>query len=157
MTMAQDEQDEQGNREPPDPQPPEALLPLTPGVLHILLALAGGERHGYAIMRETERLSAGAVRLGPGTLYRTLRTLLDAGLIAESGERPDPAHDDERRRYYRLTGFGRRVALAETRRLARLVEHARALPGWEATLAAPRGVRLAAMPPQPITPQPKGA
>ena len=133
---------------------PEALLPLTPGALHILLALAGGERHGYAIMQETTRLSDGAVRLGPGTLYRTLKALLDDGLIAESGERPDPAHDDERRRYYRLTAFGRRVAQAETARLTRLVERAQALPGWEAmrTLAA----RLAS---SEATPQPatKGA
>jgi len=144
--------------EPPDPQPPEALLPLSPAVLHILLALAGGERHGYAIMRETEQLSAGAVRLGPGTLYRTLKTLLDAGLIAESGERPDPAHDDERRRYYRLTGFGRRVTLAETQRLARLVAHARALPGWEATLSGlARHAQRAATLAQPILPEPKGA
>ncbi len=114
---------------------PEAMLPLTPGALHILLALAGGERHGYAIMQETTRLSDGAVRLGPGTLYRTLKALLDDGLIAESGERPDPEHDDERRRYYRLTTFGRRVAQAEMARLARLVSRAQALPGWEAIRA----------------------
>jgi DNA-binding PadR family transcriptional regulator len=100
-------------------------------VYHILLALARGERHGYGIMREVERLSDGAVRLGPGTLYRTLREMLDAGLIAESGERPDPAHDDERRRYYALTEAGQRAALAETRRLARLVERARETPGWD--------------------------
>jgi len=116
----------------PGERKPEALLPLTPGVLHILLALAGGERHGYAIMQEVTRLSDGAVRLGPGTLYRTLKSLLDSGLIAESGERPDPEHDDDRRRYYRLTTFGRRVAQAETARLARLVTRAQALPGWEA-------------------------
>lgn len=96
---------------------------------HVLLALGRGERHGYGIMREVEALSEGATRLGPGTLYRTLREMLDGGLIAESGERPDPAHDDERRRYYMLTDLGRRAALAETRRLARLVEHARATPG----------------------------
>lgn len=105
--------------------------PLTPGTFHILLALARGERHGYGIMREVERLSDGAMRLGPGTLYRTLKDLLDAGLIAESGERPDPAHDDERRRYYTLTEAGQRAALAETRRLARLVERARETPGWD--------------------------
>ena len=108
----------------------EALLPLSPGAYHILLALATGERHGYALMQEVRRLSDGMVRLGPGTLYRTLKGLLDAGLIAESGERPDPAHDDERRRYYRLTDFGQRVALAETRRLSRLVQRAQATPGW---------------------------
>lgn len=110
----------------------EAPKPLTSGVYHILLALARGERHGYGIMREVELLSDGAVRLGPGTLYRTLREMLDAGLIAESGERPDPAHDDERRRYYALTEAGRRAALLETRRLARLVERARETPGWDA-------------------------
>jgi DNA-binding PadR family transcriptional regulator len=82
-------------------------------------------------MREVEALTDGATRLGPGTLYRTLRELLDAGLIAESGERPDPAHDDERRRYYALTDLGRRAALAETRRLARMVEAARAAPGLD--------------------------
>ena len=105
--------------------------PLTPGAYHILLALARGERHGYGIMREVERLSDGAMRLGPGTLYRTLREMLEAELIAESGERPDPAHDDERRRYYALTEAGRRAALAETRRLARLVARARETPGWD--------------------------
>ncbi len=116
----------------------EAPMPLTPGVYHILLALARGERHGYGIMREVERLSDGAVRLGPGTLYRTLREMLDTGLIAESGERPDPAHDDERRRYYMLTDAGRRAALVETRRLARLVERARETPDWDIGLAEGR-------------------
>ncbi len=104
---------------------------LTPGAYHILLALARGERHGYGIMREVERLSDETMRLGPGTLYRTLKDLLDAGLIAESGERPDPEHDDERRRYYSLTEAGRNAALMETRRLARLVERARETPGWD--------------------------
>jgi DNA-binding PadR family transcriptional regulator len=82
-------------------------------------------------MREVETISEGATRLGPGTLYRVLRELLKGGLIAESGERPDPAHDDERRRYYALTDLGRRAALAETRRLARLVAAARAAPGLD--------------------------
>ena len=126
----------------------EALPPLTPSAYHILLALAGGEKHGYAIMQEVNRLSEGAVRLGPGTLYRALKALLDEGLIVESGERPDPAHDDERRRYYRLTDLGQRVAQAETNRLARLVERTRATPGWSATLGG-----LA----QPVGPKPKGA
>jgi DNA-binding PadR family transcriptional regulator len=122
---------------------PDALLPLSPGVYHILLALASEERHGYAIMQEVKQLSRGVVRLGPGTLYRTLKGLLTDGLIAESGERPDPAHDDERRRYYRLTDFGQRVALAETRRLAWLVERARQAPGWAGALdgPAPQGAR----------------
>ena len=111
---------------------PETLLPLTPAAFHILLTLATGERHGYAIMQEVKRLSDGRVRLGPGTLYRILKALLDDGLIAESSDRPDPAHDDERRRYYRLTDLGQRVAQAETRRLARLVSYAQTMPGWQA-------------------------
>lgn len=131
-----------------DREEPEALLPLTPSAYHILLALAGGEKHGYAVMQEVNRLSEGAVQLGPGTLYRSLKGLLDQGLIAESGERPDPAHDDERRRYYRLTDLGQRVAQAETRRLARLVERARTTPGWGATLG---GLT------QPANTEPKGA
>lgn len=113
---------------------PEALLPLSPGEYHILLALGSEEAHGYALMRRVGELSGGAVRLGPGTLYRILKGLLAHGLIAECGERPDPAHDDERRRYYRLTDFGQRVALAETRRLAWLVAQARATPGWAGAL-----------------------
>lgn len=105
---------------------PEALLPLTPAVFHIMLSLADGERHGYSILREVERSTAGTLRLGPTTLYRSIRQMLAAGLIEEAEERPDPALDDERRRYYRLTTFGRQVALAETRRLERLVAMARA-------------------------------
>ena len=111
---------------------PEELLPLSPAVFHILLALSAGERHGYGIMREVAALSHGQVRIGPGTLYRSLRQMLDAGMVEESDERPDPALDDERRRYYRLTGFGRQVAQGEAMRLARLVREAearRVLPG----------------------------
>ncbi|WIG61405.1 MAG: Transcriptional regulator, PadR family [Ktedonobacterales bacterium] len=104
----------------------EALLPLTPAVFQILLALAGGERHGYGIMREIAENTEGKMRLGPGTLYRSIKQMLAAGLIEESDERPDPALDDERRRYYRLSGFGQRVAEAEARRLAQLVNTARA-------------------------------
>jgi DNA-binding PadR family transcriptional regulator len=103
----------------------DALLPLSPAVFHILLALSGGERHGYAIMREASELSGGALKLGPGTLYRSIKSLLADGLIVETDERPDPALDDERRRYYRLTEFGERVAHAESERLARLVDVAR--------------------------------
>src|SRR5215813_1712069 len=99
----------------------EALVPLTPAVFHILLALAGGERHGYAIMREVSAMTGGKMRLGPGTLYRSIDGMLKGGLIEEVEERPDPALDDERRRYYRLTDFCQRVASAEARRLARLV------------------------------------
>jgi DNA-binding PadR family transcriptional regulator len=103
----------------------EALLPLTPAVFQILLALSGGERHGYAIMREVEASTQGQLRIGPGTLYRSIKQMLAQGLIVETEERPDPALDDERRRYYRLTDFGQRVAAAEARRLARLVAQAR--------------------------------
>lgn len=105
---------------------PWALLPLTPAVLHILLALAGDELHGYAIMQEVARLTDGRLRLGPGTLYRSIRGMLEEGLIEEAAERPDPALDDERRRYYRLTDFGQRVGQAEMERLARLVDVAQA-------------------------------
>ncbi len=98
------------------------MLPLTPAVFQILLVLAGGERHGYAIMKEVEAATGGRMRLGPGTLYRSIKRMLADGLIEESDERPDPALDDERRRYYRLTALGRRVAAAEAERLAGLVQ-----------------------------------
>lgn len=100
---------------------PEALLPLSPAVFHILLALVGEERHGYGIMQETTLSSDGKVKLGPGTLYRSIRRLLTDGLIEESDARPVPELDDERRHYYRLTPFGLRVARAEAQRLAELV------------------------------------
>lgn len=103
---------------------PESQLPLSPAALHILLALADQERHGYAIMQEVEALTGGQVRMGPGTLYGSIKRMLRSGLVEEADERPDPALDDERRRYYRLTGFGRAVLAAETGRLARLVEAA---------------------------------
>jgi DNA-binding PadR family transcriptional regulator len=96
----------------------DAFLPLTPVAFEILLALADGEQHGYSIMREVERRSTGAVVLHPGTLYRALARLLESGLIAELEERPDPSHDDERRRYYQLTATGIAVARAEAERLA---------------------------------------
>jgi DNA-binding PadR family transcriptional regulator len=102
-----------------------AARPLTPARFHILLALAGGERHGYAIMREVEVLTGGAQRLGPGSLYGSIKRMLAEGLIEECGERPDPAADDERRRYYRLTDLGRRAAGTEARRLEVLVVAAR--------------------------------
>ena len=108
------------------PEEVARLLPLTPAVFHILLALAGGERHGYGIMQEIARATDGQMQIGPGTLYRSIKQMLAAGLIAESDERPDPALDDERRRYYRLAPFGWRVAQAEAERLARLVRAARA-------------------------------
>jgi DNA-binding PadR family transcriptional regulator len=100
---------------------PEALLPLTSAAFHILLALTGEERHGYGIMQETTLSSDGKVKIGPGTLYRSIRRLLDDGLIEESDERPVPDLDDERRHYYRLTPFGLRVVRAEAQRLAALV------------------------------------
>src|SRR5262245_53592110 len=104
---------------------PEKMLPLTTAVFHILLALVDGERHGYAIMREVDEHTEGRVRLGPGTLYGTVKRMLTDGLIEEVDERPDPALDDERRRYYRLTDFGEKVAAAEARRMYRLVQAAR--------------------------------
>lgn len=97
---------------------PEELLPLTPPVFHILLALAGEERHGYGIMQDVSEQTGGALQLGPGTLYGCLKRMLAAGLVEESDERPDPELDDERRRYYRMTPLGRRVVRAEARRLA---------------------------------------
>jgi DNA-binding PadR family transcriptional regulator len=105
---------------------PEELLPLTPAVFHILLALADGERHGYGVIKEVDARTEGRVRLGPGTLYGSIKRMLEEGMIEESGARPDPELDDERRRYYRLTKFGRRVAVAEAERLSRLVASARA-------------------------------
>lgn len=102
------------------------LLPLTPAIAHILLAVADEDRHGYAIMREVERLTEGATRMGPGTLYGTLKRLLGAGLVMETDDRPDLLLDDERRRYYRITPLGRRVLQAESARMATLVAAARA-------------------------------
>jgi DNA-binding PadR family transcriptional regulator len=93
--------------------------------MHILLAIGPEERHGYAIMGEVTRITGGAVRLGPGAIYTTIRRLLDDRLIEESDERPDPELDDQRRRYYRLTGVGRTVAAAEFRRLDSLVKATR--------------------------------
>ena len=101
---------------------PDQILPLTPAVFHILLALADGERHGYAIMQEVIHSTEGRIKMGPGTLYGTIKRLLEAKLVEESDERPDPRLDDERRRYYQLTGLGRRVLKAEAERLAALVK-----------------------------------
>ena len=110
---------------------PETLLPLTPTVFHILLALADGERHGYAIMQEVEARTDGAMRMGPGTLYGSIQRMLRDRLIIESPERAEPG--EERRRYYRLTGFGQRVMEAEAQRLEQLVRLAqskRVLPSF---------------------------
>lgn len=105
---------------------PDGVLPLTPPVFHILLALSDDERHGYGIMQEVARQTGGALELGPGTLYGCLKRMLAAGFIEESEERLDPALVDERRRYYRMTDFGRRVVRAEAHRLADAVSVARA-------------------------------
>ncbi|GCE21540.1 PadR family transcriptional regulator [Dictyobacter kobayashii] len=107
---------------------PEARLPLTPAVFHILLALADGERHGYSIMQEIAAQTDGKLRIGPTTLYRSIKRMLEDGMIEETEERPDPALDDERRRYYRLTTFGVRVTQAEVQRLAQAVAVARKKP-----------------------------
>lgn len=105
---------------------PEDFLPLTPAMFHVLLALADKERHGYEIMQEVHERTEGTVRLGPGTLYGSIKRMLSDGLVEESAERPDPELDDERRRYYRLTDFGYRVAKAEAERLASLLKSVRA-------------------------------
>lgn len=104
---------------------PDDHLPMTAPTFHILLALVDGERHGYAIMQEVAARTGDSVRLGPGTLYGSLKRLLEHGLVAEAGERADPAMGDERRRSYRITDFGLSVARAEARRLDALVKFAR--------------------------------
>jgi DNA-binding PadR family transcriptional regulator len=101
-------------------------LPLSPAVFHILLALADGEHHGYAIMKNVIATTEGRVRMGPGTLYGTIKRLIASGWIEESDERPDWELDDERRRYYRLTELGGRVARAEVQRLSKTVNLASA-------------------------------
>ena len=102
------------------------MTPLPTAWYHLLLALTEGERHGYALMQDVREESGGRVRLGPGTLYGALKRLLELGFVVESGHRPDPLLDDERRRYYRLTPMGRRALAAEAARHLRLVELARA-------------------------------
>ena len=112
--------------------PPESFLPLPRDTFQILVSLADRERHGYSVMQDVAQRTDGAIRLSPSTLYASIKRLLDQKLIEELEERPDPKHDDERRRYYRLTQLGRRVAMAEARRLERLLADARAtglLPG----------------------------
>jgi DNA-binding PadR family transcriptional regulator len=105
---------------------PDLLVPLQPAVFQILVALADQDRHGYAIMRDVAARTDGRMKLSPGTLYGAIKRMLEAGLIVELEERPDPDDDDERRRYYRLTRFGRDVALAEADRLSTLLRQARA-------------------------------
>ena len=111
---------------PPRPRSVDAFLPLTPPMLQTLVALADGDKHGYAILKEIARRTDGRVRLSAGTLYALVRRAAADGLILETDERPDMALDDERRRYYRLTTLGRRVAAAEIERLESIVEMARA-------------------------------
>jgi DNA-binding PadR family transcriptional regulator len=104
---------------------PETLLPLPPATFHILVALAGEEQHGYAIMQDVAARTGGELKLSAGTLYRSIQRMLEQGLIDECRQRPAPAFDDERRRYYRITAFGTAVAKAETRRLAQMIKLAR--------------------------------
>jgi DNA-binding PadR family transcriptional regulator len=104
----------------------EDFLPLQPAVFHILMALAEDDRHGYAIIQNVAERTGGTVRLSAGTLYRSIQRMLEEGLLVEIDDRPDPDEDDERRRYYRITTLGRKVARAEAQRLIDLVEMARA-------------------------------
>lgn len=97
------------------------IQPLTPAVFHILLALSNGERHGYGIMKQVEADSQGKVTMGPGTLYGSLKRMLDAGLVEESDKRVDPEMDDERRIYYQLTSVGAQALAAELKRYQRIV------------------------------------
>jgi DNA-binding PadR family transcriptional regulator len=113
------------------------LSPLTPAVFYILLALAGGDKHGYQIMKQAQLDSQGQVKMGTGTLYGSLKRMLADALIEEAGDRPAPELDDERRRYYRLTELGRRAFDAELRRYAQVVtvaEQRRLLPRLAAEL-----------------------
>src|SRR5579872_5009754 len=100
---------------------PESFLPLPAATFHILMAVASEDRHGYAIIRDIEQRTNGALRLSAGTLYRSIQRMLEQGLLVETSERPAPELDDERRRYYRITPFGTTVARAEARRLADLL------------------------------------
>lgn len=106
-------------------QSADALLPLRPVVFQVLISLSAGEKHGYAVVQDIGRRPAARLRLEPGNLYRSLKWMLDQGLIDESERRPSPDLDDERRRYYRITRFGQRVAQAETTRLQQVVSEAR--------------------------------
>jgi DNA-binding PadR family transcriptional regulator len=105
---------------------PDSLLPLPSATFHILMALAAGDRHGYAIIQDIAARTTGKLRLGAATLYRSLQRMLEQGLIVETGDRPAPELDDERRRYYRITHYGESVARAEARRVTELVRLARA-------------------------------
>jgi DNA-binding PadR family transcriptional regulator len=104
----------------------DELLPLPPATFHILLAVAGEDRHGYAIIQDVAIRTGGELKLSAGTLYRSIQRMLEQGLLVETSERPAPEEDDERRRYYRITPLGTAVAKAEARRLTQLVRMARA-------------------------------
>ena len=105
---------------------PGDVLPLSPIALQVLLAVADGDKHGYAILKEVDRRTDGQVALGASSLYAVLKRLLGEGLVEETAERPDPALDDERRRYFRLTPFGRRAAIAALKRLESVLAQGRA-------------------------------
>jgi DNA-binding PadR family transcriptional regulator len=109
-----------------DETDPQTFLPLPTAVFHILVGLADRDRHGYSIMQDVAARTDGKVRLSAGTLYSAIRRMLEQGLIEELRDSPDPASDDERRRYYRLTHLGREVAVAEARRLNDMLTQARA-------------------------------
>jgi DNA-binding PadR family transcriptional regulator len=106
-------------------KPAKRPQPLAPAVFHLLLALRDGEQHGYALMQRVEELTDGAVRMGPGTLYGAIKRMLADGLIEETAERPDPALDDQRRRYYRITATGERACAEELQRMETLLRNAR--------------------------------
>ncbi len=103
---------------------PQAFLPLTPAMFHVLVSLADHDKHGWAILKEVAERSGGKVQLSPGTLYGLVKRLLEQGLIAESEERPPRYWDDQRRRYYRLTDWGRQVAEAEVERMQAAIREA---------------------------------
>ena len=118
-------------------QDPSEFSPLPAATLHIVLALRDGEKHGYAIMGEVEEMSGGAVKMGPGTLYGSIKRMVADGLIEETAGRVDPDLDDQRRRYYRLTGLGEQVCDAEVERLQALVDRANRVPRARGFVARP--------------------
>jgi DNA-binding PadR family transcriptional regulator len=113
------------SKAPQESRDPNELLPLTPAIFHILLALSGGESHGYGIMLEVQKITGGQLHLGPGTLYRSIQRMLIDGLIEETMATEPGEQEDERRRNYRLTKFGLDVVRAEVMRLKLLVDEAR--------------------------------
>ena len=122
---------------------PDSLLPLPTAVFHILIALADRDRHGYSIMQDVAGRTEGKVQLSPGTLYSSIRRMLEQGLIEELSESPEPLNTDERRRYYRLTRFGRHVAAAEMERLSAPVQQPETLSRYRRPEAGSGGRGLA--------------